>query len=396
VTDVKKPLALVLTSDNDHWKTSALFKSVEDVCDIVYGSPPSPKKSSLLFKTLFILSFALRLKWKAYRFFSPMAEAFKDLDLQTFDLVVATEAEWLPLAYHISRRNGAGVIAFFDDTQSRSLFRRTYGPLAYWIDPFFKRHFSFCTRIYVTSPHDIQAGFSLVNPNDEEHRSRLSSDIKTLIFKRAYTQFNPYYSTENQFKDPYYVHPTAVIDEKVSIGEGTRIWHFVHIHNGAQLGSDCVLGQNVYIGHNVRIGNHVRIQNNVAVYEGVELEDYVFCGPSMVFTNDKVPRAKYPQPFATYALITKVKEGASIGANATIICGVTLGRYCFIGAGAVVTKNIPDFAVVVGNPSHHIGWISEAGEPLVFDGSHTARCAKTGQTYILDPIQNRVRREDTP
>jgi UDP-2-acetamido-3-amino-2,3-dideoxy-glucuronate N-acetyltransferase len=148
----------------------------------------------------------------------------------------------------------------------------------------------------------------------------------------------------------YYVNEFAVVDDNVEIGEGTKVWHFSHVQSGSKIGSKCVLGQNVNIGNNVKIGNFVKIQNNVSVYEGVELEDYVFCGPSMVFTNIIDPRSKYPQVGAQYYLKTLVKEGASLGANSTIVCGHTIGRFAFVGAGAVVTKDIPDYALAVGNP----------------------------------------------
>ena len=149
----------------------------------------------------------------------------------------------------------------------------------------------------------------------------------------------------------YYVNDHAVVDANVEIGEGTKIWHFSHVQSGSKLGKKCVLGQNVNIANDVVIGNYVKIQNNVSVYEGVTLEDYVFCGPSMVFTNIVDPRCKYPQVGKQYYIKTLVKEGASLGANSTIVCGHTIGRFAFVGAGAVVTKDIPDFALVVGNPA---------------------------------------------
>ena len=182
----------------------------------------------------------------------------------------------------------------------------------------------------------------------------------------------------------YFVHPTAVVDENVEIGEGTKIWHFSHIQSGARIGRKCTLGQNVNVANNVPIGNFVKIQNNVSVYEGVILEDYVFCGPSMVFTNIEVPRSKYPQVGAEFYLETRVKEGASIGANSTVVCGHTIGRFAFIGAGAVVTKNIPDFALVVGNPARIIGWMSEAGTRLVFDKDGLAYCERSKKRYKLE------------
>lgn len=182
----------------------------------------------------------------------------------------------------------------------------------------------------------------------------------------------------------YYINQFAVVDDNVEIGEGTKIWHFSHIQSGARIGKYCVLGQNVNVGNNVHIGNYVKIQNNVSVYEGVTLEDYVFCGPSMVFTNILNPRSKYPQVGSKYYIKTLVKEGASLGANCTIVCGVTIGRFAFVGAGAVVTKDVPDFALVVGNPARQIGWISEAGKKLEFDESGFAYCEKSHKKYKLE------------
>jgi len=181
----------------------------------------------------------------------------------------------------------------------------------------------------------------------------------------------------------YFAHSSVFIDENVEIGEGTKIWHFSHIQSGAKIGKYCVLGQNVNIGNNVKIGNYCKIQNNVSVYEGVELEDYVFCGPSMVFTNVLDPRCKYPQVGSKYYKKTLVKEGASIGANATIICGIVIGRSAFIGAGSVVTRDVPDFALVVGVPGKVIGWVSEAGKRLVFDSEGFAICEKSKKKYKM-------------
>jgi len=153
----------------------------------------------------------------------------------------------------------------------------------------------------------------------------------------------------------FFMHESAYVDEKTEIGDGTKIWHFSHVQSGAKIGSNCVLGQNVNIGSNVVVGNFCKIQNNVSVYEGVTLEDYVFCGPSMVFTNVLNPRCKYPQAGSKFYIKTLIKEGTSIGANATIICGNTLGKHCFIGAGALVTKDVPDYALVIGSPAKIIG-----------------------------------------
>ena len=182
----------------------------------------------------------------------------------------------------------------------------------------------------------------------------------------------------------YYVNQYAVVDDNVEIGENTKIWHFTHVQSGSKIGKKCVLGQNVNIANNVTIGNFVKIQNNVSVYEGVELEDYVFCGPSMVFTNILNPRSKYPQVGAEFYIKTLVKEGASLGANSTIVCGITIGRFAFVGAGAVVTKDVPDFALVVGNPAKIKGWYSEAGKKLVFDKDGYAFCEKSGKKYKFE------------
>ena len=159
----------------------------------------------------------------------------------------------------------------------------------------------------------------------------------------------------------YFVHESSYIDEDVEIGEGTKIWHFCHIQKGAKIGKNCTLGQNVNVASHVTIGNDVKIQNNVSVYEGVELEDGVFCGPSCVFTNDLTPRARYPKGRENYKN-TLVKEGASIGANASIVCGHTIGKYAMVAAGAVVTKDVPDYALVAGVPAVQIGEVDEQGK----------------------------------
>lgn len=158
----------------------------------------------------------------------------------------------------------------------------------------------------------------------------------------------------------YFIHESSYIDDDACVGEGTKIWHFCHIQSGASIGEKCSLGQNVNISNNVKIGNGVKIQNNVSVYEGVTIEDEVFLGPSCVFTNDLTPRATYPKGKENY-LPTLIKEGVSIGANATIICGVTIGKYAMVAAGSVVTKDIPDFCLAVGVPARIYGRVDEKG-----------------------------------
>lgn len=158
----------------------------------------------------------------------------------------------------------------------------------------------------------------------------------------------------------YFVHESSYIDEDVEIGDGTKIWHFCHIQKGARIGKGCSLGQNVNVSNNVVIGDACKIQNNVSLYDGVELEDGVFCGPSCVFTNDLTPRARYPKGRAGYRK-TLVKEGASIGANATIVCGITIGKFAMVAAGAVVTKDVPDYALVAGVPAKVVGRVDEKG-----------------------------------
>ena len=159
----------------------------------------------------------------------------------------------------------------------------------------------------------------------------------------------------------YFTHKSSYVDNNVLIGKGTKVWHFSHIQSGAIIGQSCSIGQNVNIGNNVKIGNHVKIQNNVSVYEGVELEDYVFCGPSMVFTNIKLPRSEFPQRGTEFYMKTLVKKSASIGANATILCGVTIGEYALIGSGSVVTKDIPPYSLAIGNPARIVGYVDKKG-----------------------------------
>jgi UDP-2-acetamido-3-amino-2,3-dideoxy-glucuronate N-acetyltransferase len=187
----------------------------------------------------------------------------------------------------------------------------------------------------------------------------------------------------------YFAHETAVIDEGCQIGEGTKIWHFSHIMPNCTLGLSCNIGQNVVISPEVILGNNVKVQNNVSIYTGVICEDDVFLGPSMVFTNVMNPRSAVNR--RDNYLKTIVKKGATIGANATIVCGHDIGRFAFIGAGAVVTKHVPDYALVVGNPARQIGWMSEYGHRLNFDENGLAECPESEQKYRLNG--NLVERE---
>jgi UDP-2-acetamido-3-amino-2,3-dideoxy-glucuronate N-acetyltransferase len=183
----------------------------------------------------------------------------------------------------------------------------------------------------------------------------------------------------------YYVHPTSIIDDGCQIGQGTKIWHFSHIMEDSRIGENCNLGQNVVVSPKVILGKNVKVQNNVSIYTGVICEDDVFLGPSMVFTNVVNPRSsinrknKYKQ--------TLVKRGATIGANATILCGITIGEFAFIGAGAVVTKDVKPYALVVGNPARQTGWMSEHGFKLKFNKEGSATCAESGEKYLLNEEQ---------
>jgi len=179
----------------------------------------------------------------------------------------------------------------------------------------------------------------------------------------------------------FFAHPTAIIDDGASISDGTSIWHYVHVMSSAVIGKDCSLGQNCFIGNGVRIGNGVKIQNNVSVYEGVILEDDVFVGPSAVFTNVINPRSfiNRKEEYKT----THIKRGSTIGANATILCGITIGEYAFIGAGSVVTKDVPAHALVTGNPARIHGWMSVEGNKLIFDNGGLAHCPVSGKEYLL-------------
>lgn len=180
----------------------------------------------------------------------------------------------------------------------------------------------------------------------------------------------------------YYIHPSTYIDQPCTIGNGVHIWHFCHLMQDCQIGDGCNIGQNVVIGPGVRLGNGVKVQNNVTVYEGVTCEDDVFLGPSVVFTNVTNPRSAVSRKHEFKP--TLIKRGASIGANATIVCGITIGEYAFVGAGSVVTKPVEAYALVVGNPARQTGWMSENGYKLVFNQEGIARCSGTQEIYVLE------------
>ncbi len=180
----------------------------------------------------------------------------------------------------------------------------------------------------------------------------------------------------------YYAHESAIVDDGCEIGEGTKIWHFTHIMSGCVIGKNCNFGQNVVVSPKVVLGNNVRVQNNVSIYEGVICEDDVFLGPSMVLTNVINPRSAVSRK-SEYK-VTLIKRGASIGANATIVCGNTLGEFAFIGAGAVVTKDVPPYALIVGNPGRQMGWMSEYGQKLLFDDNNEATCSESNEKYRIE------------
>lgn len=192
----------------------------------------------------------------------------------------------------------------------------------------------------------------------------------------------------------YTVHPSAIVDDGAQIGEGSRVWHFVHVCGGAVIGAGCSLGQNVFVGNRVRIGNNVKIQNNVSVYDNVTLEDDVFCGPSMVFTNVYNPRSAVTRKDEYRD--TVVRRGATLGANSTIVCGVTIGEYAFVGAGAVVNRDVKPFALMAGVPARQLGWMSRFGErlPLPLAGEGEATCPHTGDRYVLRQGQLSLQQQD--
>ena len=233
------------------------------------------------------------------------------------------------------------------------------------------KHFIECIDTGKTPITDGAEGLRVLKILNTAQRS-LDDSVKSNNYSTQTSEFkSPHIGKEN-----FFAHKTAEIDKNVKIGDHTKIWHFSHILSGSNIGKSCNIGQNVVIGPDVKIGNQCKVQNNVSVYKGVTLEDGVFCGPSMVFTNIYNPRAEIRK--MDQVRPTLVKKGATIGANATVVCGVTLGQYCFIGAGALVNKNIPDYALVVGNPAKQIGWACECGERLADD----LECISCGKHYV--------------
>ncbi len=190
----------------------------------------------------------------------------------------------------------------------------------------------------------------------------------------------------------WFAHESAYVDDGAHIGDGTKIWHFCHVMTGASVGPGCSLGQNVFVGKDVRIGRDCKIQNNVSVYEGVTLEDHVFCGPSMVFTNVRTPRSAFPVSSKEEYADTLVKHGVSIGANATIVCGITIGEWAFVAAGAVVTKDVPPYALVAGVPAKIRGWMCECGIPLEFRADDDCTHCECGWRYCV--VEHGLRRDD--
>lgn len=233
------------------------------------------------------------------------------------------------------------------------------------------QHFLDCIQTRSQPQTDGAEGLRVLEVLEKAQISLYENDQRVSLYGKK---------TLSETNKSYFVHSTGTLDEPCEIGRGTKIWHYSHIMKNAKIGKNCKLGQNVFIASNVEIGNNVKIQNNVSIYEGVILEDYVFCGPSMVFTNVLNPRCKYPQDSSEFYVRTLVKHGASIGANATILCGNTIGKHAFVAAGAVVTKDVPDYALVAGVPGKVVGWMCECGTRLNFQNG-LATCNRCKKSY---------------
>jgi UDP-2-acetamido-3-amino-2,3-dideoxy-glucuronate N-acetyltransferase len=215
----------------------------------------------------------------------------------------------------------------------------------------------------------------------EESREPLTSAESAIEVLRVLEKASPRPSAQPaKMEKEFFAHETAIIDDGAQIGKGTKVWHYSHVLGKAKIGENCVIGQNVVVANHGIVGNGVKIQNNVSIYEGVELEDYVFCGPSMVFTNVRTPRSEFPRNTSADYARTLVKRGASIGANATIVCGITLNECAFVAAGAVVTKDVPAYCIVAGNPAKPMGWMSAFGDILDFSKSDIVEDSK-GHRY---------------
>ena len=290
--------------------------------------------------------------------------------------IINAHPSWLPYirgldalkwAIYFDKPIGVTSHIISDEVDAGLLIKRELVPLYPW-DTFHSvayRQYEMEIDILCNSITDIKNASLEPLPTDQEVRRRMPNSKEKKLMKR-FERIMDKHDTSNRImtiKD-YKAHDSSFVDENVKIGRDTEIWHYSHIQSGAIIGTNCILGQNVNIGVNVKIGNYVKIQNNVSVYEGVELEDHVFCGPSMVFTNIKYPRSEFPQKGSEYYQRTLVKKSASIGANATVLCGITIGEYAVIGAGTVVTKNVPDYALIMGNPGKITGYVDKLGKRI--------------------------------
>ena len=288
---------------------------------------------------------------------------------------------------------GSKAMAVFDDLSQEKLF--VYPHKINYLEgkiPLAQKADHYCVPVENKEPlKEEMRHFILCIDKRKQPKTNGEEGIRVLkILETVEKQLNLSSTSNDYSSHKYFVHPSSYIDKDAEIGEGTKIWHFSHILKGSKVGKNCRIGQNVVIGPNVSVGNGCKIQNNVSVYEGVTLEEGVFCGPSCVFTNVFNPRSHIPRMKELKK--TLVKKGASIGANATIVCGNTLGRYCFVGAGAVVTKDVPDYALVYGNPAQIKGWMCECGVRLEFK-RNTAVCRACGKKYQKNKNNTKIEEE---